>query len=176
MGCDVLAWTRRGEKQETMVGAAVDAAMRLALRLAYRGLRVWWYLRRPAHEGAVVAIWHGGRILMLRHSYRTRLGWPGGGVGRGEAPSDAARRELREELALEVENDALTYVGETMQRWEYRRDRVRIFELPLAAAPRLCLDRREVVGAEFMTPEAALAADIAPFIRTYLEGRRTAPS
>jgi hypothetical protein len=41
----------------------------------------------------------------------------------------------------------------------------------LAAAPRLSLDRREVVGAEFMTREVALAADIAPFIRTYLENR-----
>jgi 8-oxo-dGTP pyrophosphatase MutT (NUDIX family) len=153
------------------MGVATDAGMRLALRLAYGGLRAWWFLRRPAHEGAVVAIWHRGRILMLRHSYRARLGWPGGSIGRGETPSEAARRELREELDLEVADGALTYVGETLQSWEYRRDRVRIFELTLPAAPHLRLDRREVVGAEFMTPAAALAADIAPFIRGYLEGR-----
>lgn len=154
------------------MGEAIDACVRLALRLAYRVLRVWWFLRRPAHDGAVVAIWHGERILMLRHSYRRRLGWPGGGMGRGEAPLDAARREIKEELGLDVEEDALVYIGETMQRWEYRRDRVWIFELSLGAAPRLRLDRREVVGAEFMTPEAALALEIAPFIRTYLESRR----
>src|SRR5271169_7873 len=98
-----------------MMGEAIDAGVRLALKLAYRILRVWWFLRRPAHDGAVVAIWHGGRILMLRHSYRARLGWPGGGIGRGEAPLEAARRELREELALDVESGAFVYIGETMQ-------------------------------------------------------------
>ncbi len=153
------------------MGAAADAGMRFALRLAYRGLLVWWFLRRPDHDGAVVAIWHDGRVLMLRHSYRARLGWPGGGIGRGETPLDAARRELREELGLEVASGDFTDIGETVGHWEYRRDRVRIFELVLAVAPHLRLDRREVVGAEFMTREAALAADIAPFIRGYLEMR-----
>ena len=151
--------------------AAIDAAVRLAYALGYRLLRLWWYFRRPDHQGAVVAVWHQGRILMLRHSYRRRLGWPGGGVDRGEDPRQAARRELREELALEVADDALAYLGETPQRWEHRRDRVHIFELTLETPPSLRPDRREVVAAEFMAPEDALGREIAPFIRAYLERR-----
>ena len=151
------------------MGAAVDGAVRLAYRVGYRVFRLWWFLRRPRHNGAVVAVWHQGRILMLRHSYRRRLGWPGGGIGRGEAPRAAARRELSEELGFEVADDALTYVGETLECWEYRRDRVRLFELMLEQVPPLRLDQREVVGAEFMAPTAALGREIAPFIRSYLE-------
>jgi ADP-ribose pyrophosphatase YjhB (NUDIX family) len=45
----------------------------------------------------------GGDVLLLKHSYGADV-WalPGGGLGRGEDPVAAARREVREELALEL--------------------------------------------------------------------------
>jgi ADP-ribose pyrophosphatase YjhB (NUDIX family) len=44
-----------------------------------------------------------GRVLLIRHLYRKRWGVPGGLLERHETPTDAARREVREEVGLDVE-------------------------------------------------------------------------
>jgi ADP-ribose pyrophosphatase YjhB (NUDIX family) len=45
-----------------------------------------------------------GRILLVQQSYRTSPIWmpPGGWMDRGETPQQAARREAREEVGLQV--------------------------------------------------------------------------
>ena len=131
----------------------------------------WWYVGRPHHYGAVIAIWLGGQILMIQHSYHNHLGWPGGSIRRGEEPPDAAIRELHEELGLSVDRAALGFVEKILERWEYRYDHVWIFELTLAAPPILELDGREVVAASFMNPAELLTMPLIPFICTYLERR-----
>ncbi len=44
-----------------------------------------------------------GAVLLVRHSYRRRWGTPGGLLARGETAVDGAKREVREEVGLEVE-------------------------------------------------------------------------
>ena len=44
-----------------------------------------------------------GALLLVRQSYRRRWGVPGGLLKRGETPHDAARREVLEEVGLDVE-------------------------------------------------------------------------
>lgn len=44
-----------------------------------------------------------GRVLLIRHLYRKRWGVPGGLLQRNETPSDAARREVLEEVGLDIE-------------------------------------------------------------------------
>jgi 8-oxo-dGTP diphosphatase len=46
------------------------------------------------------------RILLLEHVFRPDGGWgiPGGFLNKGEQPEAALRRELREEIGIEVEN------------------------------------------------------------------------
>lgn len=44
-----------------------------------------------------------GRIILIRQRYRNRWGLPGGLLARGEQPGDAARREVKEEIGIEVE-------------------------------------------------------------------------
>lgn len=47
-----------------------------------------------------------GRILLLEHVFRADKGWgvPGGFVGKGEHPEAALRRELREEVSIELDD------------------------------------------------------------------------
>jgi 8-oxo-dGTP pyrophosphatase MutT (NUDIX family) len=53
--------------------------------------------------GALVAVRDGDRLLLLRPSYRTGWGLPGGMLQRGESPENAAVREAEEELGIRVE-------------------------------------------------------------------------
>ena len=56
--------------------------------------------------GVGVVVWHGDRVLLVQRAKPPRQGqWslPGGGQQLGEALTDAARREVREEAGLEIE-------------------------------------------------------------------------
>ena len=44
-----------------------------------------------------------GRILVVRHSYRTDWGFPGGLLEKGEEADEGARREAMEEVGLAIE-------------------------------------------------------------------------
>lgn len=46
-----------------------------------------------------------GKVLLLKHRFRAGSGWgiPGGFLEAGEQPEEAIRRELREEIGLEVD-------------------------------------------------------------------------
>ncbi|MGH9942855.1 MAG: NUDIX hydrolase, partial [Pyrinomonadaceae bacterium] len=50
-----------------------------------------------------------GRVLLLKHRYRAGNGWgiPGGFLEKGEQPDEALRRELREEVGLELDTAQL---------------------------------------------------------------------
>lgn len=47
-----------------------------------------------------------GEVLLLKHRFRAGSGWglPGGFLNSGEQPLDALRRELQEEIGIEVED------------------------------------------------------------------------
>jgi 8-oxo-dGTP diphosphatase len=80
---------------------------------------VWRRLPKRVRRFAVLATEHRftvaaaavvfdaeGRVLVLEHTFRPGSGWgvPGGFLAAGEQPEDAIRRELREEVGLELEN------------------------------------------------------------------------
>ena len=149
----------------------IDRGWRLVYWLGFRAARLWWRLRRPDHDGAMIAVWLDGRILGVRQSYTTRVTWPGGGIGGDEDPAEAAARELREEIGLAVGAADLSLVARMTAVYDFRRDHVCLFEIRLTARPALVLDGREVVSASFMRPEDMLAAEAPPFVHRYLRER-----
>ena len=77
-------------------------------RRAPRALRRWtvrFSHPRFAVTAAAIITDGRGRVLLLKHRFRPGSGWglPGGFIEKGEQPDAALRRELREEIGLEVE-------------------------------------------------------------------------
>jgi ADP-ribose pyrophosphatase YjhB (NUDIX family) len=134
-------------------------------------LRVWWFVARPRAEGSLVAVWHAGRVLLVRNSYRRPLSLPAGNLRRGESPLAAAVRELREEVGIAAAPEVLRFVREVVHRTDWKEDHSHVFELELADPPRVAIDRREVVWAGFLTPAEALARELSVPVRIYLESR-----
>ena len=146
----------------------VDLAWRTAFRLGFLIARAWWRLWRPRHEGALVALYVGPAVLLVRASYRTEWNFPGGGIRRGETPEAAARRELVEEigLAAPVLRPARVVCGV----WDGRRDKVHFFELRLDKPPALKLDNREIVAARFISPKDVSKEMLTGPVAAYLAG------
>lgn len=66
----------------------------------------------PVKQSANVALVHKNRVLLVKRSKRLKMGpglWqlPGGKLEPGEVPSEAALREIQEELGLVLEEDDL---------------------------------------------------------------------
>ena len=146
----------------------IDFVWRMVLRLGYRFARVWWQLRRPPHEGALVAIYVGRALLLVKSSYRPEWNFPGGSLHPGETPDAAARREMEEEIGLS--SYALRPVGSVCGNWEGRRDRVHFFELHLDRMPELRLDNREIVAAHLVSPEELHGIALTGAVVAYLGG------
>ena len=70
-----------------------------------------------------------GRILLLEHVFRADAGWgvPGGFIKKGENPETALRRELREEIDIEIDDVKILFtrtLGTLKQVEIYFRARV----------------------------------------------------
>lgn len=97
----------------------------LVLLKIYRRLPVGgrrWVVRRltPSFTVGAICILEraDGALLLVRHSYRRRWGFPGGLLQRRESAAAAARREAFEEVGLDIElvGEPAVAVDETARR------------------------------------------------------------
>ena len=146
-----------------------DRVIQLCYKLAYRLLLCIWYLFRPSTKGAYVAVWHGGRILIIKNSYRNLYTCPSGTIKRGEDEKTAALRELHEEVGIRVTKDQLKLAGRFFCTHEFKKDTVAFFEVHFSQRPKVTVDNREVIWGDFLTPEKALALHLSPHLKTYLK-------
>jgi 8-oxo-dGTP diphosphatase len=144
----------------------IDSVWRMALRFGFRFARAWWHLRRPHHEGALVAIYVGRALLLVKSSYRAEWNFPGGSVQPGETPDAAAQREMEEEIGLK--SYTLAAAGNACGVWDGRRDLVHFFELHLDRLPELRLDNREIIAAHLASPEELPGIAVTEAVAAYL--------
>lgn len=127
----------------------LDATHRTVYRAGYFFVRRYWRLRRKRPPGVGILVWSGGRVLIVRHSYRPGLTIPGGNIKSGEDAAETAARELLEEVGIAVSPDDMRYRGK--DRYSTLFD----VELPEHQTPEI--DHREIIEARFMTVEDATA-------------------
>ena len=126
----------------------IPAPLQRALMPMAHALRHRWRVWRktPLHGVAVIISDLDGAVLLLRHSYGPDS-WalPGGGLKRGEDPLDAARREVREELGMDLGRTVL--VGTMEETLSGSPHTCYVVEAHSDAHPQV--DRREVIEARF---------------------------
>ncbi len=103
---------------------------RRAYRLAYALLSVYWFVLRPQAHGVKCVLTEGELVLLVRHTYGPSL-WdlPGGAIKSEEEPALAARREMHEELGIDVAD--WVPLGVLTGSAQHRRDVVHLFHARL---------------------------------------------
>jgi 8-oxo-dGTP pyrophosphatase MutT (NUDIX family) len=134
-------------------------------RLAYAVLSVYWFLTRPSTHGVKCVLTDGERVLLVRHTYgHPEWELPGGAIKSGEAPHDAARREMHEELGVAI--DHWGSLGEVAGRAQHRRDTLHCFHAELDN-PAFTLDLGELYTAQWF-PRTALPDDLGQYVHPVL--------
>jgi ADP-ribose pyrophosphatase YjhB (NUDIX family) len=120
-------------------------------RVAWRILSLLAPLHRGRGRGVKAVLSHEGRVLLVRHTYGPeRWELPGGGLRRGEAPLDGVRREIREELGVEITGVRQIAYGCGSPRHTHRTVTVFTAELPAAE---VTLHAGEIARAEWFGPD-----------------------
>ena len=76
--------------------------MKILNLIAYKIAKIYWKIFRPQTLGVKLLLINDGKVLLVEHSYAKGYHLPGGGVKSGEMFDGALKREILEELALDI--------------------------------------------------------------------------
>lgn len=125
---------------------------RALLQFAHKIRHRWRKWRKVPISGiSVIVTNEAGEVMLLKHSYGPKAwGLPGGGMFRGEDPVECAKRELREEVGLQVEGlEPLGVLHETLSGSPHTSH---VFTVQVLQVPKP--DGREILEARFFAPDA----------------------
>lgn len=98
----------------------------IVYKLGYSCLRLYWFLIRPHTYGVRCIVRHQAHVLLIQHTYGPRnYSVPGGGMRENEEPEQAARREVFEEVGINLTEVRL--IESLYLTDEYKRDTVYVF-------------------------------------------------
>jgi argininosuccinate lyase len=89
-------------------------------------VRLYWFIFRPKTSGVKCVIENNDKILFIRNVYgKRRWTFPGGTINKNESPENAVRREVKEEVGLDIVD--LKFLGDFLSEAEYKRDKIYCF-------------------------------------------------
>ncbi|WP_370691850.1 NUDIX hydrolase [Bradyrhizobium xenonodulans] len=109
-----------------------------------------------------------GRVLLVRKRATESFMQPGGKIEPGEHPQAALRRELSEELGIEVDPDEMSYVGRYTAPAAHEPGRLvdaDIFRVAVARSVRPGAEIEEIL---WLDPNAPGSVKLAPLTRDKL--------
>ena len=91
----------------------------------------------------------GGEFLAIKNSYKKHWTLPCGMIDAGETPIVAARRELFEEVGIDVSEEQLKSEGIILNTSEHKKDYINLFSIRFDEKPKVTLDNLEVIEFEW---------------------------
>jgi 8-oxo-dGTP diphosphatase len=141
---------------------------RFAMRSGARAIALYNRAFHPRVRGVGVFVRHGERLLVVRSTYQSWWGLPGGRVDRGEEPRAAAARELREEASIDVAPEALAALGELELAHTHILDHVSFYELRCEREPIVRCDGVEIAELRWASAEELGGLRLWPPLRAWL--------
>lgn len=116
--------------------------------LFIRILHFFFTLNRGVLLGARIQVeTENGEVLLVRHTYIGGWHFPGGGIEVGESPSEAAKRELYEEVGIRTLTD-FHLKGVYIDRRYTNKDYILLFSARTEDKPRI-KNKLEIADAKF---------------------------
>ncbi len=128
--------------------------------------KLYWFIFRPKTKGVRCIIQHDQHILLVRIGYDHKM-WtvPGGGVKSRETWEQAVRREVFEEVGIQL--DKIEKVIEYMNEKEYKKDTIVVFQ-SFVPSYDFKIDNIEIIEARWFLPEEC-PADCVPRVRSLFQ-------
>jgi 8-oxo-dGTP diphosphatase len=94
-------------------------------KFVYPFFKFYWFVFRPKTRGVICLILSGDELLLIRQTYgRSVWTLSGGGFKKNETKEEAVRREVKEEVGLNITPE---YIGEFTHNPEHKIDTVSCF-------------------------------------------------
>lgn len=124
-----------------------------------------------ATVGALIVNGEGEILLVRSYKWGSKYTVPGGHIELGERSETAVKREVKEEVGLEVEPVRLLLVQEAIYPADYIKHEHYIFldYLCRASSSEVKLDGKEIQEYLWTTPSDALQLDLESFTRNLVE-------
>lgn len=148
---------------------------RLVYRSGARAIALYNRAFHPHVRGVGVFVRCGERFLLVRSTYQSWWGLPGGRVERGEAPAAAAARELAEETGVVVAPGTLVALGELHVDHHHIHDHVSFFALDCAREPAVACDGAEIAELRWAREEDLATLGVWPPLTAWLRGQHEGP-
>ncbi len=79
--------------------------MNIKYSIIFKLKRIYWFIARPKRSGIKCVLTSNGKILMQLRTFGTdKYVFPGGAIKKGESPENALKREIKEDLGLDLSN------------------------------------------------------------------------